>query len=93
MNYLDPAIAQYFFCAYDAAGNLFVDGYTGAGDFGLAELRAGNAICAISQLTLPFAHRETFTGTARPSPSGQAATMFSSSRSRDRKAWKSATPR
>jgi hypothetical protein len=40
-NYLDPAIAQYFFCAYDEAGNLFVDGYTGGGDFGLAELPSG----------------------------------------------------
>jgi hypothetical protein len=40
-NYLDPSIAQYFFCAYDEAGNLFVDGYTGGGDFGLAELPSG----------------------------------------------------
>ena len=30
MHYL-TSIAQYFFWAYDAAGNLFVDGYTGVG--------------------------------------------------------------
>jgi hypothetical protein len=41
--YSNPAILHFFFCGYDASGNLFVDGYgsTGYPEFELAELPKG----------------------------------------------------
>jgi hypothetical protein len=39
--YATPSITAYFFCGYDAKGDLFVDGRPPTGDFDLAEIPAG----------------------------------------------------
>jgi DNA-binding beta-propeller fold protein YncE len=41
--YVDPAMANYRFCGYDARGNLFVDGVTGSSAFAFAELPKGSS--------------------------------------------------
>jgi hypothetical protein len=40
--YTDPVISQMAFCAYDKAGNLFVDGVTSGDTFAFAELPKGS---------------------------------------------------
>jgi hypothetical protein len=41
-SYSDSSIYYYYYCGYDDAGNLFVDGLSSGSSFGLAELPSGS---------------------------------------------------
>jgi DNA-binding beta-propeller fold protein YncE len=51
--FTDPFTAQMFYCAYDRAGNLFVDGGSAFGSIGFAELPKGGASFRKIKLLLP----------------------------------------